>query len=161
MQLADILDLKSRFCGFDFRRRYKRETMSVKITKHQKIGHQVWRFEQYSIVHFCHETKLLRWRLWAFKIPCCTMVRGSDLQTYWEEKLGTRQTPIAVKELVSLSGGLGALRLFIRKGETEAADKLIDDLYDDDLYDEVQKHLCLIENPYTLPKSMRTINFAE
>lgn len=43
----------------------KRGIMSAKITKHQKYGHQVWRFEQYGVVHFCHETKLLRWRLYA------------------------------------------------------------------------------------------------
>jgi len=75
------------------------------------------------------------------------------LRLYWEEKLGTIQIPITVKELVSLSGGFGVLRLLIRRGETEGAERLIDDLYD-----EVQKHLCLIENPYTLPKSMRSIN---
>ncbi len=130
--------------------------MSAKITPRIKYGHQMWRFEQYGIVHFCHVTKLLRWRLYALRIPYYKSLSDVHLQAYWEEKLGTRQTPITVKEIISFSGGLGALRLFVRKGEAEATEELIDDLYD-----QMQKLLCRIENPYTLAKSMRTTNFVE
>lgn len=156
MQLEDMPDLKSGFCGFESRHRYKGGTMTAKIIPMLKYRQLVWRFEQYGIVHFCHVTKLLRWRLHALRIPYCRSLSDVHLQAYWDEKLGTLQTPVTVQEIVSFSGGLGALRLFVRKGETEATEELIDDLYD-----QMQKLLCRIENPYTLAKSMRTTNFVE
>ena len=118
--------------------------MRFSITKHQKYGHEVFRFEQYGIVHFCHREKFLKWRFNLLRIPCECAISDSHLWEYWLTRLQIRQTHVTREELRSLSSGIGALGMMIRRGDNPKGAKSLFD----ELQDQVWKHISRLGNPY-------------